>query len=72
MWYVALGCQSFAQVVWNCYEEGAKKMTDMEDKEWSAYVCCEVAAIGKPIEVAPGSCWEGGQTLMRGAGESKY
>ncbi len=60
------------QVVWNCHEEGAKKMADMEDSSWQRYVCAEVAAIGEPIQLAPQETWVASQTIQLQFGDSKY
>ena len=50
-------------VVWNPGEKGASALPDMEGEEHRRMVCVEAARIGRPVTLAPGKRWEGGQRL---------
>jgi len=43
-------------VVWNPWDEGARRLTDMDANEWHEFVCCETANAGvNAITLAPGA-----------------
>ena len=50
-------------VVWNPGAELAARLPDLPDDDWRQMLCVEAAAIGKPVEVLPGECWIGRQTI---------
>lgn len=50
-------------VVWNPWEHGSRALKDMPDDGYRHMLCVEAAAIGAPVELAPGELWEGSQTL---------
>ena len=50
-------------VVWNPGEAGAEALPDMEAHEHRGMICVEAARIGRPVTLAPGERWEGGQRL---------
>jgi len=50
-------------VVWNPWEHGSRALSDMPDNGYRHMLCIEAAAIGTPVELAPGDLWEGSQTL---------
>ncbi len=50
-------------VVWNPWLAKAASMADFGDDEYKDMVCIEAAAIEKPVVLAPGEHWKGGQTL---------
>ena len=51
-------------VVWNPGPEKARALRDMPDEDWLRMLCVEAACAAAPVSLAPGECWEGGQTLM--------
>lgn len=51
-------------VVWNPGAERAKTLQDLEPGGWLRMLCVEAAAIGAPVQLAPGERWTGQQTLM--------
>ena len=62
--YLALRFDGFGDVViWNPGESGAAALPDMEADEHRRMVCVEAARIGRPVALAPGERWEGGQRL---------
>eukprot|EP00911_Craspedida_sp_UC1_P000959 UC1_evm1s716 len=52
-------------VVWNPGTEKAKAMADMGDEEYQKFVCVEAGAVVKPVVLASGESWQGGQRLVR-------
>lgn len=50
-------------VVWNPGPEKCAKLADMEPDGYLRFVCVEAAAVGNPIELAPGEIWHGVQTF---------
>ena len=38
-------------------------MADLGQGEWRRYVCLEAGAVGQPVTVSPGECYEAGQTF---------
>lgn len=50
-------------VVWNPGAERAAALSDLEPGGWQRMLCIEAAAVGRPIELAPGERWQGGQDL---------
>jgi glucose-6-phosphate 1-epimerase len=48
-------------VVWNPAEHGAAALPDMEAEEYLRMICVEAAQVGRPVELAPGAEWSGGQ-----------
>ncbi|WP_418320232.1 D-hexose-6-phosphate mutarotase [Piscinibacter sakaiensis] len=50
-------------VVWNPGPELARRLDDLPDDGWREMLCIEAAAIGRPVEVRPGDCWIGRQTI---------
>ena len=62
---IGVAAQGFPDVVvWNPGERGSRALDDMPDNGYRHMLCVEAAAIGQPIELAPGALWEGSQTLM--------
>ena len=59
-------CGSFPEaVVWNIGKERAGGLKDLGAGEWEKYVCYEAATIAKPVKVAKGASWTGGQTFSK-------
>ena len=50
-------------VVWNPGAGKAAELKDLDDGGWRRMLCIEAAAIGTPIQLAPGQSWHGSQTL---------
>lgn len=50
-------------VLWNPFKDKSRAMADFGDEEWRGMVCCESAAVGKPVIVKPDSQWTGSVTL---------
>ena len=50
-------------VLWNLGEAKAPGMKDLGTGEWKRYVCLEAAAVGKPIQLAAGACFEASQAF---------
>lgn len=50
-------------VVWNPAAIKCAAMPDLAPDDYQRFVCVEAAAIAKPVELAPGERWQGGQTL---------
>ena len=62
---IGVAAQGFSDVVvWNPWEHGSRALVDLPDDGYRHMLCIEAAAIGRPVEVAPGETWEGSQTLM--------
>lgn len=62
---IGVAAQGFPDVVvWNPWEHGSHALKDMPDDGYRHMLCIEAAAIGQPVELAPGALWEGSQTLM--------
>lgn len=55
-------------VIWNPGPEKGAALKDMEPDAWRRMLCVEAAAIGKPLQLAPGCSWSGSQTLRALAG----
>ncbi len=51
-------------VVWNPWEQLCAAMPDMPANGFRHMLCIEAAAIGTPVELAPGSDWWGRQSLV--------
>ena len=51
-------------VIWNPSATKCPTMPDLEPTDYQRFVCVEAAAIGNPIELAPGERWQGTQTLL--------
>lgn len=51
-------------VVWNPAATKCRTMPNLEPTDWQRFVCVEAAAIAHPIQLAPGECWQGNQTLL--------
>lgn len=61
---VALEKRGFRDaVVWNPWEEGARKLPDMADDEYLRMLCVEPASAAEPVHLAPGEEWTGEQRL---------
>jgi glucose-6-phosphate 1-epimerase len=50
-------------VVWNPGKHGAQALADLPDTDHDQFLCVEAAAIGEAIELRPGECWSGTQSL---------
>ena len=50
-------------VVWNPGAGKAAGLKDLDDGGWRRMLCIEAAAVGTPIQLAPGQSWHGSQTL---------
>jgi glucose-6-phosphate 1-epimerase len=50
-------------VVWNPAETGTAALPDMDADEYRRMLCVEAAQVGRPVEVAPGRRWSGGQRV---------
>lgn len=50
-------------VVWNPGAAKAAELQDLDDGGWRRMLCIEAAAVGTPIQLAPGQAWRGSQTL---------
>jgi glucose-6-phosphate 1-epimerase len=50
-------------VVWNPWVDRAAALPDMPDGDWRRMLCIEAARIGRPVTLAPGATWQGGQAL---------
>lgn len=51
-------------VVWNPAVAKCATMADLEPDDYLRFVCVEAGAIGTPVDLAPGACWQGTQTLV--------
>lgn len=51
-------------VVWNPAVAKCATMADLEPDDFQRFVCVEAAAIGTPVDLAPGGRWQGTQTLV--------
>ncbi len=51
-------------VVWNPGAAKIATMSDLEPEDYRRFVCVEAAAVGAPIQLAPGERWQGMQTLI--------
>lgn len=61
---LAISASGFPDVVvWNPWREHCAALPDMEDDDYRYMLCVEAAAIGQPIELAPGQRWRGSQEL---------
>lgn len=50
-------------VVWNPSTEKSKAMADLGEEAFPKFVCVEAGQVTKPVKVAPGQTWEGGQVV---------
>lgn len=50
-------------VVWNPGAERSASLPDMDPGAWLRMLCVEAAAVGTPVQLAPGERWTGQQTL---------
>jgi len=50
-------------VVWNPGPDRGKALTDLDPGGWLRMLCVEAAAVGTPVQLAPGERWTGQQTL---------
>eukprot|EP00123_Amoebidium_parasiticum_P001166 comp12214_c0_seq1/m.6985 comp12214_c0_seq1/g.6985 ORF comp12214_c0_seq1/g.6985 comp12214_c0_seq1/m.6985 type:complete len:293 (-) comp12214_c0_seq1:67-945(-) len=50
-------------VVWNPWDENAKKMADFGDDEYPNMLCVEAGAVGERVKLAAGKTWSGHQTI---------
>jgi len=50
-------------VVWNPGAAKCATMADLEPEDYLRFVCVEAAAVGMPIQLAPGERWQGTQIL---------
>jgi glucose-6-phosphate 1-epimerase len=50
-------------VVWNPGAERGATLPDMDPGGWLRMLCVEAAAVGTPVQLAPGERWTGQQTL---------
>lgn len=61
---IEIASQGFNDVVvWNPGADLAAKLEDMPDDGWRNMLCVEAASVGKLVEVSPGDCWIGRQTI---------
>ena len=51
-------------VIWNPSATQCPTMPDLEPDAYLHFVCVEAAAIGNPIQLAPGERWQGAQILL--------
>ena len=55
---MAISSEGFDDVVvWNPGPAGAARMADLPDGDWQHFLCVEAAAIGRPVNLAPGQEW---------------
>jgi glucose-6-phosphate 1-epimerase len=50
-------------VIWNPWATRAAALPDMPDDDYRRMLCIEAAAIGRPVQLRPGSNWRGRQVL---------
>ncbi|GFT81000.1 putative glucose-6-phosphate 1-epimerase [Nephila pilipes] len=50
-------------VVWNPWEEGAKKMEDFGDEEWKSMICVEAGFVNSPYNLKPNESFKASQLL---------
>jgi glucose-6-phosphate 1-epimerase len=50
-------------VVWNPGPEKAARLGDMPAGDWPRMLCVEAAAVGVPVQLAPGKTWRGMQRI---------
>ena len=50
-------------VIWNPGPEKCARLGDMKPDGYREFVCVEAAAVGRPIQLAPGESWAGKQIL---------
>ncbi|CAL1274798.1 unnamed protein product [Larinioides sclopetarius] len=50
-------------VVWNPWEEGAKKMEDFGDDEWKSMICVEAGYVNSPYILKPKESFRASQVL---------
>jgi glucose-6-phosphate 1-epimerase len=50
-------------VVWNPWAEKAREMADLGEDQFPRFVCVEAAQVGRPVTLAPGGRWQGGQEI---------
>ena len=51
-------------VVWNPWEENAKKMADFGDDEYPYMVCVEAGCVVDPVVVSPGKQFQSSQIIQ--------
>lgn len=51
-------------VIWNPGAERAAGLSDLEPDGWQRMLCVEAAVVGRPVRLAPGASWRGGQALV--------
>lgn len=62
---LAVASEGFPDVVvWNPWEHKCAGLKDMPANGFRHMLCVEAAAVGRPVEVAPGESWWGRQTLV--------
>jgi glucose-6-phosphate 1-epimerase len=50
-------------VIWNPGPEKCARLADMEADGYLQFVCMEAAAVARPVRLAPGTTWQGKQSL---------
>ena len=50
-------------VVWNPAAAKCATMADLEPNDYQRFICVEAATVGTPVQLAPGECWQGAQTI---------
>jgi glucose-6-phosphate 1-epimerase len=50
-------------VVWNPGPQKAARLGDMPAEDWTRMLCIEAAAVGVPVQLAPGKTWRGMQRI---------
>lgn len=50
-------------VVWNPGPTRAAALPDLAPDDWRRMLCVEAAAVARPVPLAPGATWEGGQRI---------
>ena len=50
-------------VVWNPAAAKCATMADLEPNDYQRFICVEAATVGAPVQLAPGQCWQGVQTI---------
>lgn len=61
--HLAIEAEGFRDcVVWNPWAEQCAQLSDMPPTGYRQMLCVEAAAVGRPVDLAPGASWQGRQT----------
>ena len=64
--HLHIEAQGFADaVVWNPGAVAGARLKDLDPGGYRHFLCVEAAAIGRPVQLAPGARWSGSQRLSR-------